>query len=228
MKKEPNNQEQSHDNHSKYNFQDNTTSKDLLAESAAQYLFAQPDGYTLKDYYALPDGHRAELIDGELYDMVAPGLAHQTAAALLFQQLNEFIDAQGGSCLPFVSPVDVQLDCDDHTMVEPDVIVVCNLHKAIGRCIYGAPDLVMEILSPSTAKRDQTIKLEKYRNAGVREYWMIDLKQKKVIVYDFEHKSLPIIYGMSEPIPVQIYHGQCKIRFDKILARIDLLRQYET
>ena len=87
-----------------------------------------------------------------------------------------------GACLPMISPIDVQLDCDDKTMVEPDVVIVCDRDKIINRCIYGVPDFIIEVLSKSTKKKDSVIKLNKYLNAGVREYWMIDPMKKKVIV----------------------------------------------
>ncbi|MCD7820355.1 MAG: Uma2 family endonuclease [Lachnospiraceae bacterium] len=197
--------------------------ENILSESDMQYVCNHQEKYTLQDYYALPDTQRVELIDGMFYDMAAPGLAHRTAAAQIFRQLDAFIDMQDGSCLPFMSPVDVQLDCDDRTMVQPDVVVLCDMRKARERCIYGAPDLVIEVLSPSTAWKDQVIKRKKYQHAGVREYWMIDLKQEKVIVYDFEHEYHPVIYGMDVPVPVRIYEGKCQIQFDGFYARMKSL-----
>ena len=87
--------------------------------------------------------------------------------------------------MSYIAPVDVQLDCDDKTMVEPDVIILCDRSKDINRCIYGAPDFVAEVLSKSTRRKDIGVKTYKYANAGVREYWMIDPKDMKVIVYTF-------------------------------------------
>ncbi|MCD8022580.1 MAG: Uma2 family endonuclease [Lachnospiraceae bacterium] len=201
--------------------------ENILSEAKVQYACKRQGEYTLGDYYALPDEQRVELIDGVIYDMAAPGGDHQTAAAQIFRQLDDYIEVNGGSCVPFVSPIDVQLDCDDRTMVQPDVAVLCDRRKYTERCIYGAPDLVIEVLSPSTSKKDQTIKLRKYQNAGVREYWMVNLKQEKVIVYDFEHagdvKVMPVIYGMDKPIPVQIYGGKCQITFERYFARMKTL-----
>lgn len=116
--------------------------------------------------------------------------------------------------LPF--PVDVQLDCDDKTMVQPDVIVVCDHDKIIDRCIMGAPDFVVEILSTSTMKKDMFLKLDKYQNAGVREYWMVDAKKGRVITYFFEEDSAPVIYGMDAKIPVKIFDGELEIDFGEI------------
>ncbi|MCD8105868.1 MAG: Uma2 family endonuclease [Lachnospiraceae bacterium] len=200
--------------------------EDQLHDPAAQYAYRRQGEYTVDDYYALPDEQRVELIDGVIYDMAAPGFGHQTVALHITKQLDEFIDSRGDSCLPFMSPVDVQLDCDERTMVQPDVVVLCDTNKLKKRCIYGAPDLVMEVLSPSTKRKDETTKLEKYRKAGVREYWMIDFRQERVVVYDFEHKSHPAIYGMNQSIPVQIFQGDCQIRFEKILEKVHKLQTY--
>ena len=113
------------------------------------------------------------------------------------------------------SPVDVQLDCDEKTMVQPDVVVVlCDRSKVIRRCIYGAPDLVVrDTLSPSTRQKDVTIKLNKYIAAGVREYWIIDPDQCQVLVYDFSAAIYPVIYGFDAKIPVAIWDGDCVIDF---------------
>ncbi|MCD7763304.1 MAG: Uma2 family endonuclease [Lachnospiraceae bacterium] len=125
-----------------------------------------------------------ELIDGHIYDMAAPGTVHQFAVAELTFQFNLYVRSKGGNCRVYPSPIDVQLDCDDKTMVQPDVVVICDRDKIIKRCIYGAPDLVVEILSDSTAYKDTVVKLCKYMLAGVREYWIVDLKREKVAVYD--------------------------------------------
>ena len=85
--------------------------------------------------------------------------------------------------MAFCLPVDVQLDCDNRTMLQPDVFVTCNKDKLKKRNVYGAPDFVVEILSPSTRRKDMTIKKEKYKKAGVREYWMVDIDNEKIQQY---------------------------------------------
>ena len=180
-------------------------------------------GYTLDDYYALPDEKRVELIDGEFYDMSAPSSVHQLLCLELAHLLLEFIRSKNGSCVTFASPIDVQLDCDDRTMVEPDVIVVCDRSKIIKRCIYGAPDLVIEILSPSTKSKDMFIKLSKYRNAGVREYWLVDPDKKQVIVYDFAHDDSISVYGFDAKVPVGIFNGGCVIDFARLYDYVSFL-----
>ena len=133
----------------------------------------------------------------------------------------------GGECLPMIAPMDVQLDCDDRTMVEPDVLIVCDREKIINRCVYGAPDFIIEILSKSTKKKDSVIKLNKYLNAGVREYWMIDPDKQKVIVYDFEHDEYPVIYGFDAKVPVGIWNGELEIDFAEVYDHVKFLYERE-
>ena len=183
--------------------------------------------YTIEDYYGLPDDVRAELIDGEIYDMSAPQVAHQVLLGSLFNRLSEFIKRKGRQCLPLVAPVDVQLDMDDKTMVQPDILVLCNRDKLKKRVIYGAPDMIIEILSKSSWKKDTFFKLGKYLDAGVREYWMVDPDRKKVVVYDFEHSPTTVIYGFEEQVPVRIFGGECVIDFAEIYREIEFLYEMD-
>ncbi len=178
---------------------------------------------SLEDYYELPGDRRAELIDGVFYDMTAPSLAHQGAAAELYNRLRDYIVSQKGSCYPLMSPFDVQLDCDDRTMVQPDVAVVCDRSKLKNRCVLGAPDLVIEILSDSSIKRDCVLKLSKYMEAGVREYWIVDLESRKVLVYKSGREVSFSVYGMDSRIPVGIFDGNCEIDFSEIYQWIQFL-----
>ncbi len=178
---------------------------------------------SLKDYYELPDDRRAELIDGIFYDMAAPSLAHQGAAAELYSRLRDYIVSQNGSCYPLMSPFDVQLDCDDRTMVQPDVAVVCDRSKLKNRCVFGAPDLVIEILSDSSIKRDCVLKLSKYMKAGVREYWIVDLESRRVLVYESGREVSLSVYGTDSRIPVGIFDGNCEIDFAEIYQWIRFL-----
>ena len=125
---------------------------------------------TLEDYYQLPDERRVELIDGVIYDMSAPTIIHQKISLEISVRFHAFISQKKGACMVFSAPVDVQLDCDEKTMVQPDVLVVCDREKIVPTHVYGAPDLIMEILSPATRKIDMNIKHSKYAAAGVREY----------------------------------------------------------
>ncbi|MCD8337806.1 MAG: Uma2 family endonuclease [Lachnospiraceae bacterium] len=208
-----------------YEQPEDAAGKDMVCEAAAQYAYKRQGEYTLEDYYALPDERRVELIDGIFYDMASPYTTHQIASAEIWRQLAEFIRGKGGSCRALFAPVDVQLDCDDKTMVQPDILVLCDREKLIKRCIYGAPDFVIEILSDSTARKDMTVKLWKYLGAGVREYWIVDLQQEKVIVHDKTGGDCRTsIYGMDQPVPVQIFEGKCQIRFEEICEEVRAIR----
>lgn len=122
-----------------------------------------------------------------------------------------------------ISPLDVQLDCDEKTMVQPDVIIVCDRSKIINRCVYGAPDFVLEVLSKSTRRKDMIIKLNKYMNAGVREYWMIDPEKQSVMTYDFANDNFRHITGFTETVPVAVLDNQCQIDLAALLDYIDFL-----
>ncbi|SDB60217.1 Uma2 family endonuclease [Butyrivibrio sp. INlla16] len=183
----------------------------------------KPGEFTLEDYYALPDDQRVELIDGVFYDMGAPSTTHQIVAFSIGTQIKNYIDSNNGSCVPLMSPCDVQLDMDDKTMLQPDFMIVCNKDKIIKRKVYGAPDFIIEVLSSSTKKKDMTTKLTKYEKAGVNEYWMIDIDKQKILVYDFAHEFDVTIYGFNDKVPIALYEGKCKVDFAPILKEISFL-----
>lgn len=172
--------------------------------------------YTVEDYRALPKEQRVELIDGFFYDMASPTFLHQRISGEIHRQIANFIMDRGGDCQPLIAPIDIQLDCDERTMVQPDVAVLCGRDKVKRWGVYGAPDFVLEVISPSTRRKDCTKKLMKYMNAGVREYWILDPYQQKLIVYFFESEVCPVIYGLDKPVPVGIYHGELMISFSHI------------
>lgn len=169
--------------------------------------------YTIEDYYRFPEDVRVELIDGDVSYMEAPTTTHQMAVTNLVAQSMVYIRKKGGDCMPLASPVDVQLDCDEYTMVQPDFTITCDRDKIHTKCIYGAPDFIAEILSPSTRRRDADLKLRKYMAAGVREYWMVDLERRCVISYYEGDDYIPFIYNMDEPVPMKIYGGELAIDF---------------
>lgn len=220
-----------------------------IGETSFAYVTEKKQKYTLEDYYRLPDEQRVELIDGVFYDMAAPTTMHQIIGAKIFRGIADYIEKKKGRCVPFMAPVDVQLDCDEYTMVQPDVLVVCDRDKIIRRCIYGAPDLIVEVLSPSTRWKDMSLKLRKYQNAGVREYWIVDLEKKRVLVYEFgkngrdeaeeqqeendrsrivgetegEEKLQevhPQLYSMEDWVPVGIFGGECRIDFSEVYEAV--------
>ena len=191
------------------------TEKSMVQEKAGYEIYTEGN-CTIEDYYALPEDTRVELMDGVFYDMYSPTFLHQRIAGEIYRQIANYIMDQGGDCQPFVSPVDVQLDCDQWTMVQPDVGIICDKNQVKKWGIYGAPDFLVEIISPSTKVKDYTKKLFKYMNAGVREYWILDPYQQKLLVYFFESETYPVIYGVDQPVPVGIYEGKLVIEFGHI------------
>lgn len=215
------------DNEIRYSDRDNEVNEADMVKEEVAYGVKRQGEYTLEDYYEIPDERRVELIDGVIYDMAAPTFTHQLLNGKIYNRLDTFVSKKKGKCVPAMSPIDVQLDCDDKTMVQPDVIVICDRNKIINRCLYGAPDFVVEVLSPSSAKRDTAIKLRKYKEAGVREYWMIDPDKKKVIVYDWTKSEIPMVYGFDSKVPVCIFDGECEIDFAEIYEEIKFLYEKE-
>lgn len=193
----------------------------MVKEEVAYDFSGSQQEYTVKDYYALPDERRVELIDGVFYDMSAPSFVHQGIAGEVYFQIAGFIKANKGECVVRMAPVDVRLDCDNRTMVQPDVLILCDRSKIMRWGIMGAPDFVLEVLSPSTKRKDCMKKLTKYMEAGVREYWMIDPDKRKLIVYQFEAELYPAVYGLTGKVPVGIYEGRLLIDLDQVAEAIE-------
>ncbi len=125
--------------------------------------------YTISDIYALPDGERAELIDGQIYNMAPPGRLHQKISWKLHQAIANYIDSRNGLCEVYAAPFAVFLNDDDINYVEPDLSVIGDLSKLDDKGCHGAPDWVIEIVSSDSRSRDYITKLFRYRTAGVRE-----------------------------------------------------------
>lgn len=187
-----------------------------VREAQSVYSIKKQGEYTLEDYLAIPDERRVELIDGVIYDMSSPLGHHQIIAGQIYFHLVSYISGKGGPCIPFIAPIDVQLDCDDKTIVQPDVLILCDRSKYTPQRIVGAPDFVVEVLSKSTREKDMFLKLNKYRSAGVREYWMVDPDKKTVIAYHFENDDDLSVYTFRDKVPVGIYGGDCVIDFAPI------------
>lgn len=161
--------------------------------------------YTINDIYALPDGERAELIDGHIYYMAPPNTRHQRLIHFFDREIGNYIQGKHGECEVFPAPFAVFLNGNsDNNYVEPDISVICDPSKLDERGCHGAPDWVIEVVSPSSKRMDYYTKLFKYRTAGVKEYWIVDDEKNLVTVYDFQNDD-GNDYTFSDKIPVGIY-----------------------
>lgn len=170
--------------------------------------------YTIADIEALPEGERAELIDGKMYMMATPSATHQDVAGFIYSEFRQYFKNGEGRCKAFIAPFAVFLNEKDN-YVEPDVTVICKEDKFDEKGCHGAPDLVVEIVSPGSVRMDYVLKLFKYRTYGVREYWIVDPDKSRVQVYDLEHDDMKE-YTFSDVIPVGIYDGELKIDFKEL------------
>lgn len=162
--------------------------------------------YTVADIEALPEGVRAEIIDGEMFvRMTTPSTTHQGLLGNLFFQIKRYILEKEGKCEVYPAPFGVRIKKDIHNYVEPDISLICDDEKLDPKGCFGSPDLVIEIVSPSNRKMDYVRKLALYREAGVREYWIVDPKHERVTVYDLEHGKEPQLRPFSERIKVGVY-----------------------
>ena len=164
------------------------------------------NNYTVEDIYALPDGQRAELIDGQIYDMAPPSYLHQKLVMELSATIRDYIKSHGGPCEVLPAPFAVFLNQDNHNYVEPDVSVICDPGKINDRGCNGAPDFIIEIVSPSSQRMDYLTKLFKYRTAGVREYWIVNPMKETVQTYLFGDIEDFNQYSFDDEIPVGIYN----------------------
>lgn len=160
--------------------------------------------YTMDDIYALPDGERAELIDGNIYYMAPPSRRHQDFVVELSTTINNYIKSNNGDCKPYVAPFAVFLNGNDKNYVEPDISVICDTGKLNDKGCNGAPDWIIEVASPSSKRMDYMTKLFKYRTAGVREYWITDPDKNRVTVYYFETDFVEE-YTLTDKVKVNIY-----------------------
>ncbi len=181
---------------------------------------------TYADYLQWPEDTRYELIDGEAFPMSpAPLVEHQEVAGEVYRQLANQLD--GKPCRPFIAPVDVRLPRKDETdaaidtVVQPDVLVVCDLSKIDRRGVRGAPDWLLEVLSPSTAAHDQIAKRRTYERAGVREYWLVHPGDRTLTVYVLDNGQYgrPEIYELKDATPVGVLPG-VSISWDALVERL--------
>ncbi len=168
---------------------------------------AQETLYTEQDYYNIPENTRAELINGHIiYNQAAPARIHQRILGELYTVINNYIRSKNGPCQVYPAPFAVKLRDDRNTIVEPDISVICDKNKLTDRGCTGAPDWIIEIVSPSNSSHDYITKLNLYSDAGVREYWIVDPDTKNIFVYHFEKEKFNARpYTFDDKIEVGIY-----------------------
>ncbi|MDO4553818.1 MAG: Uma2 family endonuclease [Lachnospiraceae bacterium] len=159
---------------------------------------------TLEQYESLPDDRRVEVYDGVLYDIASPSQDHQTISTELTTILNSYIKNNKGSYKVFHAPFDVKLFDQPLTIVQPDLMIICDKNKLDGKRCNGAPDFVIEIVSLSNPSDDYIRKLYYYKEAGVHEYWIVDPRRKTVTVNYFDYDKLNVPYSFDSVIKVNI------------------------
>jgi len=168
-------------------------------------LQPQPEIISLEQYEAFPEDRRVEVFEGVAYDMASPSEIHQTISTELTTILNTYIKSRKGPCKVFHAPFDVKLDNNPLTIVQPDLMIVCDKDKLDDKRCNGAPDFIIEIVSPANPSDDYIRKLYYYKNYGVREYWIVDPRRRTVTVNYFEENLLNVQYSFESTIKVNIY-----------------------
>ncbi len=171
--------------------------------------------YTAEEYYVVTSGSEqlTELIGGRIVALASPTIQHNRIAQNLLVEMKLFIRKNKGKCEAFTAPTDVKLN--EENIIIPDVFVACNPENFSKQHYIGAPDFVAEVVSTNRSD-DFYRKLVLYQENGVREYWIIDPKNEKVLVYFFEDNPFPEIYDFHTPIPVRIWEN----RFSATIAEM--------
>ncbi|MBQ3280799.1 MAG: Uma2 family endonuclease [Eubacterium sp.] len=201
---------------------DNVTEYTAVRSEAVKTRWGIPikkqGDYTIEDYFMIPEEFSVELIDGVIHERNTPTTVHQFLVGEIYRVVANYTRKGKGGCVPYISPISVELSGEKDTIVQPDVMILCKDRKERLKrvLVYGAPDLIVEVLSPTTKEYDRIEKLRKYETAGIREYWLVDPDSKTVVVYDFTAEVYPTIYGFRDKIPVGIYNGDLVIDFAEI------------
>lgn len=168
--------------------------------------------YTYADYLSWPEEEKVEIIDGTPYFYAAPSRIHQKVLSELHRQIANFL--VGKECEVYPAPFHVVLDVesrkeeDAENVFEPDITIVCDISKLDDAGCKGVPDMIVEIISPSTARRDKIVKFNKYEQAGVKEYWIIEPQEKILSVFtlqDNQRYGRPNLYSDEHQVEVAIF-----------------------
>lgn len=198
-----------------------------MEENAAKQLATEEKKYTYADLLEMDDEKRYEIIDGKLYLMSSPNIKHQVLAGEIYALLREFL--KGKKCKPFIAPLDVTLPKMKQynkifNVVQPDVFVVCDIETIEEIRIADAPSFVLEILSPSTRRKDQLEKLNLYQKYGVKEYWILDPKAMIIMPYILDEQGfykIEKVYDITKDVvPVKVLKG-CKIDLREFIKEND-------
>ena len=166
----------------------------------------QQELITMEQYENLPENIRAEVFEGQIYYMASPSQIHQTILTELLVSIRSYLKKKGSNCQVFPAPFDVKLSDHPLTLVQPDIMIVCDKDKLDGKRCNGAPDFVIEIISPNNPSDDYIRKLYYYKSYGVREYWIVDPISQTILVNFFEQDSFNVRqYSFQDKIKVNIY-----------------------
>ncbi len=168
-------------------------------------LQPQPEPITLEQYETLPSDTRVEVFDGIIYNMASPSQIHQDISRELLYILTDYLKRKKGTCKVYSAPFDVKLNDIPLTIVQPDLMIICDKNKLDGKRCNGAPDFIIEIISPGNASDDYIKKLYYYKNYGVREYWIVDPTRHIITINYFEGDNIMVQYPFNATIKVNIY-----------------------
>lgn len=200
-----------------------------MEEKKVENLAYKIKKYTYEEFLEIDDGNRYELLDGELYLMSSPSRLHQKVVVELARQIGNYLE--GKKCEVYVAPLNVKFfEKKDiyPTVVQPDVMIICDKNKLADKAIIGAPDLVIEVLSQYNASHDTFYKYNLYQHYGVKEYWIIDMQRQVITPYILNKDgvyTLPKMYKLTEDIKINILKN-CTISLKKLFEEnAELLKE---
>lgn len=172
----------------------------MITEAKVQYNVT-PRAFSVEEYLNRPDCTEYELLEGKLVHRCAPGYIHQRILLKFSMEMEQYLQAHCNKCVVLPAPFCIVLDEETATVVQPDISVICRPEQIRDDICYGAPDIAVEIISPSTKDYDLFDKLMLYKRYNVGEYWIINPEEKRIILYDLETGRSPVIGSFTTAIP---------------------------